>query len=214
MRPSKGKSEPKGLPPVPKAIERFGKASGSKVLLLVGHDGLPGGCHRFLVSEPCLYNLGLRWQELLSNQSITKPSSLFGKSPKTVSLRDEHANTVRLIMHIAHLQFTKLPRTLDFPELVHLADVAARYEAHSLLVNNIHSWLEPYLGRLLDPGYEEWLFIAYQFGYEAEYLELAKHLALHCRVDPSRTWLLAPGTEHILEGKFPVDTLGTSEPVA
>lgn len=191
-----------------KSIERFGKTKGPQVVLLVGHDGLPSGFCQFLVSESCIQNLGRRWQELLSAQPVPKSKRLFSKSPKIINLRDENANAIRIILHIAHLQFTKLPKRLDFEDLVHLADIAARYDARALLVSHIDLWLAPYREKLLHPGYEEWLFIAHQFGYETEYLELAKHLAIHCRVDPSGTWLLAPESDCILKGKFPIDALG------
>ncbi|KAJ4331936.1 hypothetical protein N0V95_009777 [Ascochyta clinopodiicola] len=207
MRPAKSISEPKRLPPVAKPLERFGRTEGPKVLLLVGHDGLPGGSCRFLVSQSCLQALGPRWQQLLSSRSKPRIRNPLSTLPKTISLRDEHTNAMRLIMHIAHLQFTKLPKQLDFQDIVHLADIAARFDAHGLVVSHIDAWLAPYRDRLLHPGYEEWLFIAYEFGYETEYLELAKHLAIRCRVDPSGNCLLVPGIGGLLEGKFPVDTL-------
>ncbi|XPS71856.1 hypothetical protein M3J09_004033 [Ascochyta lentis] len=211
MRPRKSTSEPKEperLPLVAKPVERFGKTKGSKVLLLVGNDCLPGGFRQFLVSQSCLQDLGPRWQSLLCNRSRDRLGEAFSASPKTISLRDEDANAMRLIMHVAHLQFTKLPKSLDFQDIVHLADIAARFDAHGLVASHIDAWVAPYHGRLLHPGYEEWLFIAYHFGYETEYLRLAKHLAVHCRVDPSGRWLLAPSTDVVLEGKFPADTLG------
>ncbi|KAF2624192.1 hypothetical protein BU25DRAFT_163068 [Macroventuria anomochaeta] len=204
MRPSKSKTEPKGSPPARGPIERFGETNGPAVLLLVGRGG---GSHQFLISESSLCTLGPRWKGLLSNRSITKSKRLFSKSPKIINLQGEHPNAIRVILHIATLQFTKVPTTLDFPEIVHLAEAVARYDAHSLLVNYIDTWLAPYRERLLHPGYEEWLFIAHQFGYETEYLELSKHLAIHCRVDPTGKQLLAPETPFVLEGKFPIDTL-------
>ena len=212
---NKTKSEGPEVPPAHGPIERFGNANGPDVLLLVGYGG---DCHSFLISESILYQLGPRWRCLLSNRSIMQPKGLFSglfggrfsNSPKTLNLQREHPEAIRIILLIVTLQFIKVPETLDFPEIVHLADVAARYDAHSLLANRIDAWLAPYRERLLWPGYEEWLFIAHQFGYETEYLELAKYLAIHCEVESSGERLLAPGTPYTLEGRFPVDTLGTS----
>jgi hypothetical protein len=116
-------------------------------------------------------------------------------------------------MHLAHVEFSKVPDKLDFKEIVRLAEVAERYGVNRLLVNNIDGWLAPYRDRLLEPGYEEWLFVAYQFGYESEYIELAKHLALRCRVTADGAWLFAPdanGDFGPLEGRFPGNTLGMS----
>jgi hypothetical protein len=211
MRPNNLSIEPvRPGSSVVQPIERFASSKGSEVLLLVGHDGLPGGFRQFLVSESHVRALSLRWDQLLSRRPETRIRMLFRTSVKTISLRDENTNAIRLIMYIAHLQFSRLPDRLDFKEIVRLAEVAERYTVTHLLVKLIDGWLEPYWGRLLAPGYEEWLYVTHQFGYETEYLEIARHLSLRCRVDASGTRLLAPGTDNAFEGCFPIGALGTS----
>lgn len=192
-------------------IERFGDPKHYNLLLLVGLDGSPGGLRRFLVSESHVSNLGPRWQQLLSScQSVPRTRYPFRTTIKTINLRDEDTNAIRMIMHLAHVQFNKLPEKLDFKEIVRLAEVAERYAVQHMLAHHIDGWIAPYRDRLLDPGYEEWLYIAYQFGFETEYLELAKHLALHCCVDVSGTRLLSPVNHELLDKqRFPVLALGT-----
>lgn len=57
-------------------------------------------------------------------------------------------------------------------------------------------------------GYEQWLYVACQFGLVEEYLRLAKHLALNARVDDNGE-LLNPGTS-IQTGGYILDKcLGT-----
>ncbi|KAJ8104599.1 hypothetical protein OPT61_g10672 [Boeremia exigua] len=105
------------------------------------------------------------------------------------------------------MQFAKVPAALDFVDIVHLTNAAVRYDACSLLTVYMEKWLAPYRGRLLSPGYEEWLFVAHHFEYKTEYAELAMHLAMNCRMDSAGEGLVAPGASDALAGKIPVDTL-------
>ena len=211
---SQHKTKPKGLQQMlrpTEQIECFGDNDDPKVLLLVGHDDLPDGCRQFFVSEPCLRTLGPRWKDLMfsrSSKMLWIPKWLSRKSPITINLWDEEVNVIRIMMQIVHLQFLKVPETLDWADIVNLTDFVARYDNHTLLAPYIDRWLTPYKERLLEQGYEEWLLVAHQFGYETEYLELAKYLSIHCRADPTGAHLLAPGFPFRLEGKFPVDALG------
>jgi hypothetical protein len=128
---------------------------------------------------------------------------------KTVNLRDEHSNAIRLILLVATHQYQKLPKMLDFPEIVLLARTVERYGAHSLLVGYVDDWLTPYRNKLISPGYEGWLLIAHQFGYEDEYRKLARFLAMNCGIDEAGKQLLTPGSGAIMEGLFPLEIHGT-----
>ena len=128
---------------------------------------------------------------------------------KTINLRDEHPNAIRLILLIATHQYQKLPKMLDFHEIVHLARTAERYGAQSLLVGYVDSWLTPYRNRLISPGYEEWLLIAHRFGYEDDYRKLARFLAMNSEIDETGKQLLAPVSGAFAERLFPLEIHGT-----
>jgi len=174
-------------------IERFGKSAGRDVFLLVG-----SACNRrrFVLSESILRQLGPRWKSLLSSASTSTGHccSRLRKRPKMLNLRDDRPESIRIILLIATLQFDKVPKALDFADIVHVTDVAVRYEAHSLLAGYMDGWLDPYRDRLRSRGYEDWLYIAKQFGYEAEYAELAWFLVVNCEVDPSGEKLVRSGS--------------------
>lgn len=108
------------------------------------------------------------------------------------------------------MEFTKLPQKLDFPELVRLAQVAARWECHALLAPFIDAWVAPWRARMFNPGYEQWLYIAHEFGYESEHLDLSRHLATRCSVDAQDRLLALDGTILESRGAFPFETLGRS----
>ena len=196
----------------PMVVERFGKLVGPDALLLVGH-----GADRFVcvLAESILRQLGPRWEGLLSAQAKyakrfrLRSHDLAKGRIKTVNLRDEHPNAIRIILLIATHQYQKLPRLLDFSEIVHLAKTAERYNAQSMLVGYVDVWLVPYRDRLISPGYEEWLLIAHQFGYGGEYQKLARFLAMNCEIDETGKLLLAPGSGAIVERLFPLEIHGT-----
>lgn len=191
------------------ANERFGQPAGRDVFLLVG-----SACNRrtFVLSESILRQLGPRWKCLLSSASTSSGhcSSRLHRRPKTLNLRDDRPESIRIVLLIATLQFDKVPKVLDFSDIVHVTDVAVRYEAHSLLAGYMDGWLDPYRDRLRSRGYEEWLYIAKQFGYEAEYAQLAEFLVVNCEVDPSGKKLVRSGSPCAIGGRVPLDTLGMS----
>ncbi|KAJ4985401.1 hypothetical protein SVAN01_09156 [Stagonosporopsis vannaccii] len=189
-----------------RTIERFGRQSGPDVLLLVG----PGYDRQtFVLSESILRQVSPRWGSLLSSPSISKGQCCrwFSKKTKTLNLRDDRPESIRLVLLIATLQFDKVPKALDFVDIVHLTDVAVRYEAHSLLAGYMDGWLAPYRDRLREWGYEGWLYIAQQFRYEVEYAELAKFIVMHCEVDSTGEKLMVSGSSCAIGGRIPLDTL-------
>jgi hypothetical protein len=173
--------------------------------LIVGHDGSRNGRATFTVSEPHVRNLSPRWAQLVARQAPR--GRLWPSGTKRIRLRDEDTGTIRIYMYIAHLQFQQLPDEMDFPEIVRLAEAAERFEMHHLLAAHIGRWLAPYRSKLLHKGYEEWLYVAYQFGYQDEYLNLAKYLAMNCAVDEAGK-LVAPESDGLLTGLFPPKALG------
>ena len=187
-------------------VERFGKLAGPDVLLLVGNGADKYVC---VLAESILRQLGPRWESLLSAPAKHARRFLHREWMKTINLRDEHPNAIRLILLIATHQYQKLPKMLDFHEIVHLARTAERYGAQSLLVGYVDSWLTPYRNRLTSPGYEEWLLIAHRFGYEDDYRKLARFLAMNSEIDETGKQLLAPGSGAFAERLFPLEIHGT-----
>ncbi|KAF2655926.1 hypothetical protein K491DRAFT_405138 [Lophiostoma macrostomum CBS 122681] len=125
---------------------------------------------------------------------------------KTLHLPHDSPKMLQQVMRIAHFQFDKVLDEISFPELVDLAQLSGRYGLNAFLMHYIPGWLEPHRRTLVREGYEEWLLVAYQFGREAEYRKLARHLAMVCAVDSTGN-LLSPGVGGRIEGAFPPGSL-------
>ncbi|KAH7392623.1 hypothetical protein BKA66DRAFT_567951 [Pyrenochaeta sp. MPI-SDFR-AT-0127] len=154
--------------------------------LIVGHESLPTGLRKLIVSRPHVTALSAVFHEISKRRN---------KKTKQVLLPEDDADMIRLIMLIAHLQSMKLPQDLDLNELVRLALVVERYKVGHILSPYLDAWLAPHRQNMFDPGYEQWLFVTYHFGLEEEYLLLANHLVLHCHMDEDFD-LVHPATGH------------------
>lgn len=191
--------------------ERISNINTDQIVVIAGTEESLNSLRKFIVSRPHMIALSPRWKEVVSRQSklqakiIRRP--FWGRKATThVVLPSDDAAAVRLVLCIAHLQYDKLPKKLDFQELVRLAEVAERYELNPILLPHVKPWLQHYISRLLEPGYEQWLYIAWQFGFEEEFLKLACHLALRCAVNDGGQ-LLIPTTDQVVEGRFPKGVL-------
>jgi hypothetical protein len=128
---------------------------------------------------------------------------------KKIRLADDDADMMLVFMLIAHLRFSEVPRKLGFHQLLGMARICNRYNVNEVVDPLVPEWMAAHKSRLLETGYEAWLYIAYQFGMEVQYLRLANYLAANCRINAAKQ-LLIPGTSHILTGHFPERCLGKS----
>jgi hypothetical protein len=115
-------------------------------------------------------------------------------------------------MRIAHSQFGKIAPTLSFRQIVDLAITSQRYATNRVLIPFLSRWTAPFRQKILQPRKEEWLFVAYQFGYEEDYRRLAKYMAVNCRVDRHGNLLSADGK--VVQGKFPDGAIRKFSPLS
>lgn len=226
---------PNDIPPPHGAIECLGNFKGPEVIILVGHGG---DCATFHLAESYLIHLGPRWTALRGARANQLSRGLFrgrlrgvfgrkfsgvfrnpfaefsgfDKNPKILNLKGDYPDAIRILLQIATHEYIKLPEKLGFHELVRLAEVAARWDCHSLLAKFVEGWVAPWREMMFRPGYEQWLYIAHEFGYEDEYLKLSRRLAMHCSVDSQDRLLALDGSILERRGKFPVDTLCKFQP--
>ncbi|KAH8730447.1 hypothetical protein GQ44DRAFT_756355 [Phaeosphaeriaceae sp. PMI808] len=80
---------------------------------------------------------------------------------------------MRLILYLAHVQTQKLPKNLTLDELI------------------------------LEPGYEQWLYVAWQFGLEDDYMSIANQLVMTCTLNEEGK-ILAPNTSYPISEKIPL----------
>ncbi|KAF2131039.1 hypothetical protein P153DRAFT_395431 [Dothidotthia symphoricarpi CBS 119687] len=200
-------SQPSSLQTKDFFVETFTSAR-DYIELIVGPTN---DVHKFVVSKAHLRQLSQVWDAfVMSRRWCTRREYVvrkFSKRKRVLRLSEEDPRIIRLIMYIAHHQFSKLPKKLDFKDVVRLVDVAQRYNTMHLLQHHLNGWLEPYFDRLYDPGYEEWLHIGQHVSHASRaYIQLAQHLKLHCWTSNTGE-LLVPGSESPIIGLLPPKAL-------
>jgi len=84
-----------------------------------------------------------------------------------------------IMLQIAHLQFNDLPSSLEFQELVNVAAICDKYDMVSIFRPFSKKLIEPLEPLAKEIGFEEWLFIAWTFGYPEIFERVMNRLVLH-----------------------------------
>ncbi|KAF2866174.1 hypothetical protein BDV95DRAFT_599183 [Massariosphaeria phaeospora] len=171
--------------------------------LIVGSEANGNGPCKFLVSADNVRLLSPVWAELVSKASMI----VWRLGRRQIHLPDDDPDMMLLLMRVAHLKFNTVTLDLSFEQLLQLALICNRYECTEVLRPFHEKWSSLHREKILQPGFEQWMFVAYQFGYEEDYVRIANHLAMNCRVNPIGE-LLVPGSDtQKLEGHFPPNAL-------
>ncbi|KAF2036084.1 hypothetical protein EK21DRAFT_106189 [Setomelanomma holmii] len=178
------------------------------VKIMVGSEDLPNGLRKFYVSRPHIENLSDRWHEIIERNTYR---TRFSRRRVTRMIRfDDDANAMRIVLYIAHAQPTKVPERLGLNEVVQVTKIAQRYDLNYLLYSHLDKWMRqlPIMGPHLTPGYEELLYICWQFGLKRDFFNVAQCLANCYAVDHKGEFVL-PSTNHILTTHAPKRVVGS-----
>jgi hypothetical protein len=174
--------------------------------LIVGSELKHNGPRKFLVSPDALSQLSPAWRDIVARQMPTGSWRLrFG--PVKVHLTEDDPDMLLLLLKIAHLQFQGFDHLeLEYHQLLELALICRRYDTNKVLGPFLGKWTDPYRQIIFNHGMEEWMYVAWQFGFEDDYLLLARHFALDCTIDTDLQ-LIAPSGKP-LHGWFPPGAVG------
>lgn len=130
---------------------------------------------RFKVSSKTMSRVCQAWKKMLDPDCPFVEARMVGQGE--LSLPEDDAAPLAILLHIAHLNFDRVPQELSFEELLALAVLTDKYDGTRLVQPWIQSWIAGLEYLLLEPGYEEWLWIAWEFGQLESFQRLALHLA-------------------------------------
>jgi hypothetical protein len=154
-----------------------------RMTIVAGSEDDQEGIRAFTVSRPHINSLSNEFIAVLRRRRRHAYSRQRPWEKEHV-LPEDNATAIAIILFIAHLKFQALPERLPLRALLNLADVAERYNLNHLLMGTLNNWLEPHREKITRPHYHAfWMRVAWQFGLEEDYLQVAQHLALHCGVD-------------------------------
>jgi hypothetical protein len=131
----------------------------------------------FVASSSCLRLASAKWSALL--ESTTSESA--------------QSHITRTILQIAHLHFDKVPTSLSFEQLLKVAIFCGKHETAGLVRPFLKSWAWPWASKILADGYEQWLFIAWVFGFEETFEAITHSLAVTIKTNPEGECLIPGG---------------------
>ena len=125
---------------------------------------------------------------------------------KQVDFSEDNGEALLLLLRIAHLQFSKVPSTLTFESLLDVAILYDKYDCVGLVGPWLSLWLSNEETQSKEQGYEEWLFIAWVFGREKTFKELATKLTHEVKINAKGDCLTSTG--EIFPSQMPPDIIG------
>ena len=141
-----------------------------------GSTGSVGNVQRVKVSSSVLRLASPVWK------SMFNPSGHFLESTaKEVSFPDDDPAALLVVLRIAHLRFKEVPDKLSFKELVSVAVICDKYDTVSVVRPFLSRWTGPEMK--ISPGEEEWIFIAWTFGYEDAFTSGVQELVRKVAID-------------------------------
>ncbi|KAK8188459.1 hypothetical protein IWZ00DRAFT_576839 [Phyllosticta capitalensis] len=150
--------------------------------LIVSNKMRPRSSNIFLVSSKAMSMACDPWNSMLNGQfKESQPSS---SGEREVELPDDHPNALAIPLHIAHLRFDLIPEQPTFSTLLNIAVLSDKYDATHILRPWATSWVNALSHTVEEPGYEEWLWVAWEFGQAKIFEDIATRLVRTINIGP------------------------------
>ena len=162
------------------------------------------GVQVFVVSSKTMTLVSDPWRAMLDPRGMFSEAQPQGS--KEIPLPDDDPEPLSLLLHIAHLQFDKVPLQLEFEDLLAVAILTDKYQATQVVRPWLSRWIK-HLEDLVDkPGYEEWLRIAWDFGIGSFFKRVASRMVVESRISEDGKCLTSTGKA--LGENMPPDIIG------
>lgn len=110
--------------------------------------------------------------------------------PHVIDFTEDDSRVLFILFRIAHLQFKDIPLLLEYRDLLQMAVLCDQYDCIPLVIPWLKKWLENKYSESKKSGQEGWLFIAWVFGIEEVFQDLAGDMYLRSSISMSRELLL------------------------
>ncbi|KAF2878604.1 hypothetical protein BDV95DRAFT_589514 [Massariosphaeria phaeospora] len=159
-------------PPTPDAESDIIDPNGDLHFSVTTKEGVPVAS--WLVNSGCVRRASPTWEKLICRLYPTESGRL-----ELEIVEDARYKAVFVwLLHAAHMDTSRLPRDVSFPQLVRIAQITLRHRVLRVFLPFLRQWTFPWLSKLGQPGYELWLLVAYAFGHLDVFATMCTTLAL------------------------------------
>ena len=150
------------------------------------------GAVKLRVSSHVLCTTSSVFRAMLGPDSQFKEASELrvhsAENPYELSLEDDYPYALTVILMALHSRSDMVPVDPAFKDLVELAIVCDKYDCRGGVFPWGDVWGAAWKPRMLESGYEEWLFVAWVFGIKEGFEKLSRKIILEsypCPADGS-----------------------------
>jgi hypothetical protein len=176
--------------------------------LIVGTPAHPKGQKAFQVNKGSFRNVSVVWTKMLSGRWVESKQS-------EIRFPDDSCEAFLIVLRIAHLQVSHLPKVLSRDGLYDLATLADKYELQNAvrLGAELKNWLLPHRGNgstwLATTDLQQFTFIAQAFDLEDDLNYLVSRLAMDVRVTKTSYYYTSGAAKSVkIRSDFPNGILG------
>lgn len=169
------------------------------------------GDKRLLVDNTILV-VSSKTMSLISDpfKAMLSPDGAFSEAQprnnEPILLPEDDLNALTILLWIAHLHFNKVPTRLEFEELLAVAVLTDKYQATRMVSPWLSDWIENLKDTVCKDGYEEWLWIAWEFGLANIFEDVVTKLFWESRTNVNGDCVTASGK--ILDENMPPEIIG------
>ncbi len=160
------------------------------------NDNIANGHIAYVVSSHALCLASPVWKKIIHppfQKLSCAESHEDGLRSKQIDLHEDNKEALLHLLNIAHLQFNKVPTQLPFKSILDIAVLCDKYDCVGLVKPWLPLWLVDEETQYKEPDHEEWLFVAWVFGREKTFIELARKLVIEVRMSPTGVCLTSTG---------------------
>lgn len=212
-----GSSSPGGVSQVPENISAgTGDPKGYREIAISGDVILKipaaSGSTKLRVSSHVLCTTSPVFRAMLGADSQFKEASELrmrsAENTYELSLDDDYPYALTAIMLALHCRNDMVPVSPAFKNLLELAIVCDKYDCQGGVMLWVDIWTAAWKPRMLEKGYEEWLFVAWVFGIKEGFDTLSRKVILESYIDPADGELKSAGGMRLRGLIIPESVLG------
>ncbi|KAK8207565.1 hypothetical protein IWZ01DRAFT_370805 [Phyllosticta capitalensis] len=169
-------------PPALESITQFDNKGDIRLIVVEPpSEECPALWYTFIVSSKVMSLACDAWNTMLNGQ-FKEAQSTSGE--RKIDLPDDDPVALAILLNIAHLRFDLVPSPISFSLLLKVTVLTDKYDMTRVIRPWATSWIDG-LGSQLSvtsPGYEEWLWIAWELGNKSKFECLTAHLVKTTRL--------------------------------
>lgn len=129
-----------------------------------------------LSSQSRVFSNSLEWASKFKTALQVRRAQILTPSEPAVMFLDDDTAAMELVLLVLHHKYQEVPLKPKFNVLVKVAGICEKYFLHTPLRPFGTKWCFEWKDQLCQPGYEDWIMLAWAFGLREEFKKVTTDL--------------------------------------